>query len=270
MIEEKKPSLVTRVSLFFGRIRGLYFPLALFSVLAIGLHVGSDRVDDHLFVLFNAIDAAIDSTMSAVIREVFTWFGASTQTIETVTFRAVDLIDLDTKATAARFGALVVELLSDVLLALPVFFYRSGDASIRTTIQRFVGSLKEPTVLKIAAPIAVSCASLAGVFAVSREIQVGVHALAAEVIDDASKTTIIAAVGGLVALFVVLIRIAAPAVLSTIGYAERIASNDRLMATSARRRRMRGIFVAVVALPIAILAIDATSIVGGVRALIFW
>src|SRR5215470_4035640 len=102
--KQKTPWFVTRLSLFLGRIRGLYFPLALFSVLAVGLHVGSDRVDDQLFVLFNAIDAALDTASTAFIKEVFTWFGASAQTIDAATFRAIDFIDLESKATAARFG----------------------------------------------------------------------------------------------------------------------------------------------------------------------
>jgi hypothetical protein len=267
---ERRPGAFTRFSLFLGRLRGLFFPLAIFAVLSVGLHVGSDQLDDHLFVVTNALDSALDALLGAIIREVWSWFGARPETIDAATFRAADFIDLEAKVTAARLGALAFELAAVFVLALPVFFYRARDGDLRTTIQRFARSLKDPTILKVAAPLGVLFASVAGVFAVSREIQVLAHSLASKLVADPAETTALAAIGGLLAMAIVFVRIALPATLSAIGYAERIAQNEIILAVPASRRRMRGLFVAIFALPLSGLALAATPFIGTVRALVFW
>src|SRR5260221_13027543 len=45
------------LSRFVDRIRRGVLMVAFLALLAVGLHVGSDRIDDHLFVVINALDS---------------------------------------------------------------------------------------------------------------------------------------------------------------------------------------------------------------------
>src|SRR5687767_12438329 len=76
---------------FLGRI---LLPLGLFSVLAVGLHVGSDKIDDHLFVIISWLDSLADLAATFLIRAIGGLFSDSRQTIEIWTFKAIEFIDV--------------------------------------------------------------------------------------------------------------------------------------------------------------------------------
>src|SRR5437870_3481067 len=95
------------------RVQRLFVPIAFFALIVVGLHVGSDRLDDHLFVALNAIDAWVDAALAFAIKTAGGWIGASEGAIDAAAFRAADFVDLETKITLAKIGALAVELAAD-------------------------------------------------------------------------------------------------------------------------------------------------------------
>jgi hypothetical protein len=279
---------ITRLSLTVGKARGLFVPCGLFAILVIGIHVGCNRLDHQLFALFNIVDAALDDTLTFIIQKVCALFDASAATTDLLTFRAVDFIDMDTKTAAAQYGALLYELATDVLLAVPAFFYGEQTAaeklirsrgsmwdsevttrfSLRTFKERIVRYFKDPTLLMIAGPLAAFCASIAGVFAVSREMEVAVHSMASKLPSLASASATIAGVLGTLVLFVVAWRMSLRVTIGAAVMAERRSRNDLTLSVPANKRRTRGLLTAFIALPIALLALEATPMLGTLRALI--
>src|SRR5262245_50299532 len=130
---------------FFGRI---LLPLGLFSVLAVGLHVGSDKVDDFLFVVFSDIDSLADFISSLVIQWVGGLFSMGDPWIDAWSLRAAELVDMESKAFLARWGALIVELAADFVLALPVLFGRAELLKPKQLVELIKKSYRDPTVLK--------------------------------------------------------------------------------------------------------------------------
>jgi hypothetical protein len=260
-----KSRVIERLSLFVGGLRPMFIPFGLFALLAIGIHVGCNRLDNHLFVLLNVIDAAVDDVLCFIIQKVCALFSASQSTVDLLTYRAIDFIDLEIKSDAARYGALAYELVADVVLALPVFLYREERWTTDGIRERAKAYFEDPTLLKLAGPAAAVSAGIAGVFSISREIEVLAHSLISHVtVQHASG---IAGMLGAAALAVVAWRLLAIAVLGAAEYAERRANNDRVMSVPLQQRRLRGLLTAFVALPIALLAVEATPILGSLRAL---
>src|SRR5688500_11616619 len=141
--------LLARLSVFLGRFRAFFVPFGLFSILAIGIHSGSDHIDDVTYDCLNFIDSLLDDLLAAIIRPVWEFFGSGEMTTQTAIFWAVDLIDLEVKDQIARFIALVVEMLADIMLALPVFLYREREIDIRGILEK---TMQDPTILRIVAP----------------------------------------------------------------------------------------------------------------------
>jgi hypothetical protein len=251
---------------FFGRV---LLPLGLFSVLAVGLHVGSDRVDDHLFVLISWLDGLADGLAAWVIRGLGGVIGASDLSIDQWTFRAAEWIDVDAKTDGARIGALVVELAADAILALQVFLHRSEAFKPSAVVLFFRQTMRDPTVLKIAGPLAMLAAGLAGTIAVSRELQVFSHAHVARFALDTDLANFIASSIGFVALALVAWRVLVPLLVGAVAYADRRSSSDIALAVRPRTRRMRGWITAIVALPVALIALYTTPVLGTLRALLW-
>lgn len=269
MTEQEKKGFLAALSSaggFFGRV---ILPLGLFSVLAVGLHVGSDRIDDHLFVVVSWLDSLFDAGATAVIRLIGSLFSGSEHAIDVWTVRAIEWIDVDTKTELARIGALAVELFADFILALPVFFHRAQTVSPRQFVEHVKKTFRDPTLLKLVAPVSVLAAGTAGAFAVSRELQVLTHArlVAFNVESDVANFT--ASSMGFIALALVMWRVLLPLIVGAIEFADRRASNDTVLAVKPRARRFRGLFTAFVALPVAMIALFATPVLGTLRALLW-
>lgn len=263
---------ISRVSYLLGHLRGLFLPFGLFALVAVGVHVGCDRLDDQAFVALSTLDAITDATLVSILRWAGELFGASGASIEAWTYRAVDLVDVDAKQWLARWIAVALELVTDVVLALPVFLHRNLPASARALGVLVKKSFADPTVLRVAAPIASACACLAGAFAISREAQVLTHSVAsglAVMSEHRDLATLAASIAGYLALCVVLWRLGAVVVLGALTYADGRATRDALDVVGQKKRRLRGWFTAFVALPIAITAVLATPITGTLRALLW-
>src|SRR5688572_19332457 len=97
-VAEARPGFLGVLSTISRLLGQFLLPFGLFAVLAVGLHIGSDKVDDHLFVLISAADSLFDWASAAVVRTLGGLFGASEPWREAWSFRLAELIDLDTKA----------------------------------------------------------------------------------------------------------------------------------------------------------------------------
>ena len=150
------------------RLRDFLVPIALFSLVALGLHAGSDRLDDLAFRLLNGIDRFFDYVLSGAIKSVLGVFRVGPGTIARWSYAAISVIDIEEKRWAARVLALGVELLADVMLVWPVLRYRRDRTPWRQALPaprtiRNVGA--------VFAPIAVALAGVAGAVVVAQQAQ---------------------------------------------------------------------------------------------------
>lgn len=251
---------------FFGRV---LLPLGLFSVIAVGLHVGCDKVDDHLFVVISWLDGILDAVATAAVRWTGEFFSQDAASIERWVFIAIELVDLELKIELSRIGALIVELAADFIVALPVFFHRSERVKPAELLLLVRQIFRDPTLLKLALPVAVLAAGTAGAFAVSRELQVLTHSRLISVHVEADQANFIASSVGFIALALVIWRILVPLGIGAIEFADRRAKNDRVAFVAEKKRRLRGLFTAFVAMPVALIALFATPVLGTLRALLW-
>ncbi|MEQ8280838.1 MAG: hypothetical protein RMA76_35685 [Deltaproteobacteria bacterium] len=262
---EAKTSFLGRLSMTLGLFRGLFLPVGLFAVVAIGIHAGSDRVDDLSFVLFNFFDARLDDLLAWLIQNVYGALDVSVSTTAAHTFKAIDFIDLEVKAWAARWTALLVELGADLIFAIPIFRHRTDDVPILDNLRKLYLDF---TVLRLVAPLAALLASISGVVIVAQKVQVGTHEAVKSLPYLSLGAGRVAAVVGIVALVLVTWRLATNVVKSAAAWADRRAEADRAASIPMRHRRMRGVWTALVILPITFFAVFAsTPIVATLRAL---
>lgn len=265
----RRAGIFGRFSLFLGFFRGAFLPFGLFALIAAGLHVGTDRLDDRLFLVLNVLDGLADRAAAAIIAEVGTWFDAAPATVSSMQYRAADLVDLGLKEAGARLGALVLELVADLILALPVFLYHKTPPPLRELVTTSRRSLRDPTVLLVAGPAAAITAGLAGAFVVTREAQVLVHSLVSSTGLRADLCLFASTTGGFLALALITWRLGPVLFAGAFTYAERRAAGDKAASVPRVKRVLRGTTTALIALPIGVLALDATPITGAVRALLW-
>jgi hypothetical protein len=260
-----------RLSRFVERSRHAVLITAFLALLVAGLHVGSDRLDDYLFVVINGIDALADGLMSFVIQKIGALFDASEDSIAALTGRAIDLVDLELKTSIARFLALVVELAADVIVGRFVFAFRMEDLALPAILPRLRTYWEKSTALKVAGPMTVALAAVPGALSLSREVQVGVHALVRSGIESRTVAGVSASIAAAVTLILIVARLAIPALIAAVACADRGAVSMRAaIKAPTRRRSLRGLAVALVPLPIAALAFIATPIVHALGALFSW
>ena len=244
--------VLAMASMGFATLGRAVVPVGVFAVLVVGMHAGTDRVDDHAFAILNTIDIVVDSAVAVILETVLGWTTASAERIARITFSIQDFVDLDAKYSLSRIVALVFEIASDLALALPLILHRTRTFSLQTYWIRLSSDL---TVLRVVGPLAVFFAGTAGIFLVAREIQVGVHGWLVQydalmkVADPAART-----VAGLAALLVAW-RLGWVALRRSFTMAEARAQRDDRMMTPRSKRRFRGLFVAIVVLPISVLAL---------------
>lgn len=252
-----------------GRLRRALLGLGTFALIVVGLHAGADRFDDLAFAILSFIDRLADAAATAVIEPVGSLFGATEGSIERATYRAVEWVDLDGKLLAARYLALSLELAADLLLALPVLDPRLPRVTRSELARAAAGALKDPTVLRWAGPLAIGAAVLAGTALVSRELQVGVHELATHLELDPFVAAFLARLIGLSALLFSAIVLGLRAMERAVLRADRRATEDLRSGRPGLRRRLRGLPVLALALPLSIVALfEAGTVLNSLRGLL--
>jgi len=237
-------------------------PLALFALLAIGIHSGSDRVDDHTLLAYNWLDSQLDRAVAAALDQWGAWLDTPPERTNHRITRFASLIDWSTNEWAARWTALVVELAA-VLILLPVLLPRKPAPL--PLIAR--GLVQDFTLLRWTAPLTVFAASLAGLLVVAKEAQLltwsGVK------LGTFSERAFAASMVGSFALILVALRLVGPGLLRALGWGHRKAERDRDAGVPPLKRRLRGLGVTTLALPIAVLALwEGTPVLATLRALV--
>lgn len=258
-------SILTKLSKTIGLFRGIFLPFGLFAIVAVGIHAGSDCVDNYSFVLYNFLDARLDDLLTFVITRAYGLFDISVQTTATHTFKVVDFIDLDVKDWAARWTALLVELGADLIFAIPIFRHQSDGTPLREFARR---TWQDFTILRAVAPLAAVFASISGVLVIAREVQVATHTMIVGAPYITRYATKGAAAVGIIALILVTWRLGAAVAGAAMNWADRRAKLDKERFVTERRRRSRGAITAAIILPITFLAVfQATPIIPTLRAL---
>ncbi len=102
-------------------IRWIWFPAALFAVIALGVHAGADALDDSLLVALDQLDAWADQLLGPLVRWLWLAFGATPARADAVVLRVCELVGLEERTLLAQWIAILLELLSDVLVLLLLF-----------------------------------------------------------------------------------------------------------------------------------------------------
>ena len=208
---------VGTVLVFFRRV---LFPFALFGLVVLGLHAGSDRLDDLAFQLINGLDRVLDHILVGILQTVLPAVGVRPDSMSRWTFAAVALIDLDQKRWAARVLALVFELSADALLVWPVLRYRQDHMPWRNVLP---APKKIRNVGTVFAPLAVAFAGLAGAIVVAQQAQLQLFWLLRFLGRTGAGQA--AGAGALLVLGLTLWRVAWPAVRAGLAFARATAAH---------------------------------------------
>lgn len=238
-----------------GLLRRAALAIGVFALVITGVHAGADRVDDLVFELVSAVDRAIDGVLAQVVAAALGWVDTPAEEVERAVLRALELVDLDEKLAASRVVALILELIVGLALAVPLVDPRAPRAS-RVALARALRNLaRDPTVLLWAGPAATGAASLAGLAVVAAELET----LARAAVTPIGLVPAVEALGGrifaIAVAAIVLVVIAMRGVARALVRADALSAADVRALVPAARRRLRGLAVAFVALPVAALAV---------------
>jgi hypothetical protein len=161
----KAPGWATRIAGALEAVRFLYLPLALFALIAVGVHAAADTVDDPILWIVDHLDALFDAAVSH-----FEW-----------TQGWVHWVDVADRVRIARALALIWELAADAFLAFPILGYREKvprkgvwsaliGASPRRLRDQVLDVARRPTVMRVSRPLCALFIVLAGATAVGRMV----------------------------------------------------------------------------------------------------
>ena len=278
-------AIVRSASRFLAGLRWLFMPLGLFALVAVGVHAGADAVDDWLLAVFDWLDGRADRGLAAGLLALGELFGVGGGSIDRWVYRATSLVDLRERALLARWGAVALELWVDFVLAVPLLGYRERQppepglearvellraarglaAPAREDARALLrAALRDPTLLRVALPLAAAATAVAGASRVASEVQASLFgalaaALPPEIAGPGARFAAIFVLGG------VLVSLGGRAVAQAFCWAHRRAEEDRREGSSALRRRTRGLARAGVALPVALASLAAAPLLSFLR-----
>ena len=229
-------------------------PLGVFALAVVGAHAAADRLDDHLFALLHVLDRVSDFCLAFVIRGFAGLFGLSNGLRESLIESALEFIDFDAKQRWSVWLAIGFELLTDLLLLLAVLGPGTREADHTERREAGRALLKDPTLLRISSPLAVSILAATGMLVMAREVHV-----------EALQLFSTAGLGGVGARMGTAVAASAALALATIFLvprawsrplvrAHRFVTKDRERGRSGMRLRFRGVSSLLVLLPVALIA----------------
>ncbi|MEM7674599.1 MAG: hypothetical protein AAF449_01210 [Myxococcota bacterium] len=201
------------------RLRSILFPVALFGLVVLGLHAGSDRLDDIAFRLLHNLDRLVDGLAAKTIEVVLGALGVGERTISRWSYAAISVIDLEEKRWAARVLALMFEMLAAALLIWPVLRHQSDRTPWRRAFES-PGRIRNIGV--VFAPVAVACAGMAGAVVVAEHAQLQLFWILRFLGRSTAGTA--AGVGALLMLIAVLFRLTLPAFRASLAFGRARAS----------------------------------------------
>jgi hypothetical protein len=230
-------ALVT-LSTFLNGLRGLFMPLGLMALLAVGVHAGADLLDDRLLRLIDGLDAGLDGLWAR-------W---------ELTARWVNAFDAPERTLLARGGALLWELFVDVLLCLPLVGYRERSEAFDRggqLTQAWQRTLRQPTPMRLFRPVETAVFVVAGAYGVQRLVQSTLFLGLTGDVAPASVAAVIARALGVAAMGLVLVSPGWRSVLRAFEHAD-AASTE---ATGVRARLTVGLWGSALALPLVLLLV---------------
>ncbi len=109
-------SFYLAVTRFFGARRRFVRSLAALCLVVLGVHAAADVIDDLVYRVIDALDLVVDGVAWSALETLAGWGAFSPQEAARHAQGFAELIDLEQKDAAAKWLALVVELLMDLLL----------------------------------------------------------------------------------------------------------------------------------------------------------
>jgi hypothetical protein len=242
-----------QVSGFFNAFRGLFMPVGLVALVAVGIHTAADLVDDRLLLLVDRLDAWLDGLLAQ----------------SDATAAWVNRIDSRERTLIARGLALAWELGCDAFIALPLFGYTEANEVERryalekkTWRQLFARVNQQPTPMRLVRPLVTLVFAVGGAYGVSRLVESTLFVGLVPDVAPAEPAALIARVAGGLALGVVLRSHGWRAVLRALEHADARCAE----ATSTRARWLAGSWGTVLASPLAlVLALQAQALLAVVR-----
>ncbi len=242
-----------QVSGFFNAFRGLFMPVGLVALVAVGIHTAADLVDDRLLVLVDRLDAWLDG-----------WLAQSDATAAWV-----NRIDSRERTLLARGLALAWELGCDAFIALPLFGYaEANEVERRFSLEQkswrqlFARVNQQPTPMRLLRPLVTLVFVVGGAYGVSRLVESTLFVGLVPDVAPAEPAALIARIAGGLALGVVLLSHGWRAVLRALEHADARCAE----ATSTRERWLAGTWGTLLATPLAlVLALQAQALLAVVR-----
>jgi hypothetical protein len=230
-----------------ARARFLYLPLALFALVAVGVHAAADTLDDRILWGVDHLDAAFDAVVGG-----WTW-----------TRSWVHWIDLGDRVRISRALALLWELAADGFLAFPILGYREQEprksdwaawlgATPRRLRDQWLDVVRRPTVMRVTRPLCAAAVVLAGAFAIGRRVHAALYLGLRALLGDGSGAFVSRGLGGL-AVLCVLAAFGLRVVLGHLRRADALAQEE--LPDHPVKARAHGLVGAVVIVPLALAAL---------------
>lgn len=201
--------VLSRISVLIGGLRWLFMPAGLFALVAVGVHVGADRLCDNLLAALDSFDGGFDRVSAAVLGAVGRALGSDAQSIDRWALAAASFVDLEQRASFARWSAVVLELVADFVLALPLLGYSEHDRSTRASpraprpdaLSAIREAMRRPTLAVLALPAVTAAVALAGACRIAEEMRTETFgllsgALSPELSGDLARLAAILVLGG--------------------------------------------------------------------------
>ncbi len=254
--------LVARASRLLAGWRWLFMPMGLFALIAVGVHSGADVLNNTILRLLDALSGVLVGAVAALLDGLCGLLRLGPERADAWTEAFGDLVGLPQRAALAKVVAFLLELGVDFLVALPALGYRERSplnqrlkALQPKAFRRFstlvAATVADPTVLRVAAPLATLSVVIAGSSVVAREVQASVfgtlHGLSTGLASSAGRITAFAA------LVATLVSLGGRAVARSVEYAHVRGEEDR-SAVRPARRRVRGVATALFAVPVGLAA----------------
>jgi hypothetical protein len=242
------PARLRQVSGFLSAFRGIFMPLGLLALVAVGVHAAADVLDDRVLLGVDWLDARLDALLAG-------W---------DATAAWVDRVGSRERTLLARGVALAWELAVDGFLALPALGYFEAGGAERHSCRgggswrALLGRLnRRPTPMRLLRPVFTAIFVVGGAYAVSRLVESTLFVGLVPDVAPPAVAQVIARVLGAAAMAVVLASHGWRAVLRALQHAD--AASEA--APTPAGRLLAGTWGTLLAAPLAVaLALEARSL----------
>lgn len=242
---------MSAVSYLLGAVRGLWMPLGLCALAAIGVHAAADTVDDRVLVLVERLDGWLDHLFA--------------QSAATAAW--VDAVSALERTRVARALALAWELAVDLAVAVPALGWKnrapahpSASAFERKPVRALLFRLnRQPTPMRVLRPLAALAFALAGAFAVARMAESSLFEALRGAQAPLEWVEPLARAASVASLVLVMLSLGGRLALRALEHAD--AACEAAGRTKGRKALTAGLLGTALAVPLAVAAVlDATPL----------